>query len=230
MRIVLIHGALGNGAQLQRLAERLRTYDPVCVELTGHGKSAIPAEGLSYEVFLNDIGRAIPGNEKVHLFGYSMGGYAAAVFAARYPERVASVATLGSKLIWDEAGLNALLQRLDADAIAKHVPAYAERLAKDHGANRWREVVKATAELVTRDFHAPLLTEDRFKEVVCPVLVCSGDRDDMALAKDTLKAAARFTDAGALILPRTKHPFDLVDLDRLLPFLLELWNRPEAGG
>lgn len=222
MSILLIHGALGCGTQLRPLADRLP--DATCIELTGHGTSMVPAVGLSYERFLDDIHAATEGKGRVHLFGYSMGGYAAAVYAAKHPDRVVSVATLGSKLIWDEAGLKALMQRLNADAIQQYVPQYAQRLARDHGEPRWRELVKATAELVTRDFHAPMLTDEAFAAVQCPVLVCSGDRDDMALAPDTLKAAARFADGGALILPRTKHPFDLVDLDLLVPHLQHFWS------
>ncbi|MGV9012087.1 MAG: alpha/beta fold hydrolase [Flavobacteriales bacterium] len=229
MPVVLIHGALGSSEQLRSLAKRIAPFDPILVELSGHGQKPVPPEGLSYARFLEDITEVIEGNEQVHLFGYSMGGYAATLFAARYPERVASVCTLGSKLIWDEAGLQALLKRLDADALAKHVPAYAERLAKEHGTDRWRELVKATAELVTRDFHAPLLQPEVFARVACPVLVCSGDRDDMALAKDSLEAAARFPKAGALILPQTKHPFDFVDLDLLVPFLQRLWTSDLPG-
>ena len=229
MPVMLIHGALGSGEQLRPLAERIGPFDPILVELSGHGRKPIPPEGLSYARFLEDISEAMDGHERVHLFGYSMGGYAATLIAARYPERVASVCTLGSKLIWDEAGLQALLKRLDADALAKHVPAYAERLAKEHGADRWRELVKATGELVTRDFHAPLLQPEVFAQVTCPVLVCSGDRDDMTLAKDTLEAAARFPKAGALILPQTKHPFDFVDLDLFVPFLRKLWTSAVPG-
>lgn len=224
MDLLLIHGALGNGKQLQSLAERIQSIDAKCIELTGHGASALPANGLSYELFLEDIDRAMHEVERAHLFGYSMGGYAALLYAARYPERVISVATLGSKLLWDEAGLNALLKRLDADAIAQHVPKYAERLALDHGADRWRDVVKATAELVGRSVDDPLLNEEVFAKIKCPVLLCSGDRDDTALPADTLKASGMMPDAGALILPRTKHPFDLVELELLVPHLQRFWK------
>lgn len=224
MRILLIHGALGNGEQLRSLEERLTPHTVRRVELTGHGQSEFPPEGLSYERFFTDIDAAVEGQGKVHLFGYSMGGYAALVYAAKHPERVAGVITLGSKLLWDEAGLTALLKRLDADAIQQFVPKYAERLAKDHGDPRWREVVKATAELVARDFRAPLLTPEIFAQVQCPVLLCSGDRDDTALAPDTLKAASLLPDGGALILPRTKHPFDLLDLDLFVPHLRQFWK------
>lgn len=228
MDLLLIHGALGNGAQLKPLAERLAPQGSRCIELTGHGRSAIPAEGLSYARFLSDIDVAVQGR-RVHLFGYSMGGYAALVYAAKHPERVASVTTLGSKLLWDEAGLNALLQRLDADAIAKHVPKYAERLAADHGDPRWRDLVKATADLVSRDFHAPMLTPDALARVECPVLICAGDQDDTALPADALRAAARMREAGVLILPRTKHPVDRVDLELLLPVLSRFWAGRSEG-
>lgn len=193
------------------------------MELSGHGRSALPPGGLTYELFLNDIDQALKDLGPAHLFGYSMGGYAAVAYALRHPARVRSVATLGTKLLWDEPGLNALLQRLNAEAIQQYVPKYAERLAMDHGDPRWRDVVKATADLVTRDFHAPLLTPAAFASVECPVLVCGGDRDDMALPADTVKAASLFKDGGALILPRTKHPFDLVELDLLLPHLQRFW-------
>ncbi|MBS1581518.1 MAG: alpha/beta hydrolase [Bacteroidetes bacterium] len=228
MDLLLIHGALGNAEQLKPLAERLAPRAVRCIELTGHGRSVIPAEGLSYEHFLSDIDAARANEGMVHLFGYSMGGYAALCYAARHPERVASVVTLGSKLLWDTAGLEALLQRLDADAIAKHVPKYAERLAADHGDPRWRYLVKATADLVSRDFHAPMLTPDVLARVECPVLICAGDQDDTALPADALRAAARMRDAGVLILPRTKHPVDRVDPGLLLPALAMFWAGREG--
>jgi len=225
MNILLLHGALGTKREIAPLAAALPNLRTRALDFSGHGERAIPAQGLSFEAFVSDIGDALDAArwEQAHLFGYSMGGYAAMRFAARFPERVRSVATLGTKYIWTPEGLRQELGKLDPEKIEAKVPHFAKALSLAHGQERWKEVVRATATLLTGLAATPLLTDEVLATVRCPALLCVGDRDTTAVPEDTLATARKLPDAGAWVLPRTRHPFHEVDMDALVAQLTRFW-------
>lgn len=222
--LILLHGALGSKEQLKPLQ---RIVGGHAIDLTGHGARAIPDGGITFEHFIIDIDGlfAEPGLKQAHLFGYSMGGYAALLYAAKHPGRVLSVTTLGTILVWSEEGLQKELRKLDPDLMAAKVPAFAQTLADVHGADRWKAVVRAIADSMTALARNPLLTEQVIARIECPVLCCVGENDTSALPENTQAFAARLPNAEALVLPGTKHAFEDVKLDQLLPQLRAFWNR-----
>ncbi|MFN3874653.1 MAG: alpha/beta fold hydrolase, partial [Flavobacteriales bacterium] len=125
MDLLLLHGALGSARQLQPLQALV---GGVAIDLAGHGGRAIPAHGIRFEDFIADIDQAFEaqGWGRARLFGYSMGGYAAMLYAARHPERVKSVVTLGTKYLWTEEGLQKELRMLHPEAMEQKVPAFAQ--------------------------------------------------------------------------------------------------------
>lgn len=229
MNILLLHGALGTKRQLAYLADSLDHATCRSLTFTGHGEDEVPADGLSFEHFLRDMDAALEKvDAPVHLFGYSMGGYAALLWAARHPGRVASVATLGTKLVWTTEGLQKELKKLDPQLIEEKVPEFAMGLASAHGPERWKDLVKHTADLMTRLADAPLLTDEVLAAIECPVLLMVGDRDTTAVPEDTLLTARKLKDAGVMVLPRTHHPFEDVDLDLLITQLSRFWEGMEG--
>jgi pimeloyl-ACP methyl ester carboxylesterase len=212
---LLLHGALGHADQLKALADRLAPEEVRCIDLAGHGQQRISGKDPSFEDFLLDIDSAMGGREDVHLVGYSMGGYAALLHAARYPGRVRSVITLGTKLEWDREGLDRELRMLDPEKMKEKVPQFVAELAAVHGAEEWADLVHATARLITGLHERPLLTAEALEAIRCPVLLCVGDRDRTAVPEHTLAAAARIPKGAALVLPGTPHPFAQVDLGLL---------------
>ncbi len=80
--LLLLHGAIGSRSQLRTLQARV---GGVAIDFTGHGGKPIPVGGLTFDHFLADIDRAFADQnwKSAHLFGYSMGGYAALLYAAR---------------------------------------------------------------------------------------------------------------------------------------------------
>lgn len=103
--ILMIHGFGADKDNWLRFAKPLTDrYHVIAVDLPGFGESSKPADA-SYDVgtqterlaaFAKQIGV-----HKLHLIGNSMGGHIAALYAARYPEQVLSVALL------DNAGVTA---------------------------------------------------------------------------------------------------------------------------
>lgn len=226
MNILLLHGALGSKAQVASLAERLSAHTVRAIDLSGHGGRPLPSDELSFEHFLQDIDAVLEaaGWTDAHLFGYSMGGYAALLYAAQHPGRVASVTTLGTKLLWDREGLDRELRMLDPGKMQAKVPAFVEQLAAEHGTERWEPLVHATAKLITGLHERPLLTPEVLARIGCPVLLCVGDRDTTAVPADTRIVAASIANARVEVLPDTPHPFAAVDLDRLTALCSALWK------
>lgn len=223
MNLLLLHGALGSARQLKRLQERM---GGIAIDLAGHGGRDIPVGGVTFEHFLTDIDRAFAEQKwtTAHLFGYSMGGYAALLYAARYPGRVESVVTVGTKLLWTDEGLQKELRKLDPDMMEAKVPAFAQALAHAHGAERWRAVVLAIAKAMSDLAASPLLTKDLVDRIQCPVLLCVGDGDTTAVPHDTRVFASGLRHARVEVLANTRHPFDEVDLDVLERHLEMFWG------
>ncbi len=100
--IVMIHGFGANRDNWLRFARHFTSrYHVIALDLPGFGESGKP--DIDYSVtgqtsrlhdFINVLGLETP-----HLIGNSMGGHIAALYAARYPSQVASVALL------DNAGI-----------------------------------------------------------------------------------------------------------------------------
>lgn len=102
--IVMVHGFGADKDNWLRMARHFSSrYHVVVPDLPGFGESSRPAG--SYDVGtqaerLADFIQAL-GVGKVHLVGNSMGGHIVALYAARYPERVRSLA------LFDNAGVTA---------------------------------------------------------------------------------------------------------------------------
>ena len=223
MNLLLLHGALGSARQLKPLQART---GGIAIDLTGHGGREIPEGGLTFDHFIEDIDHAfaVQGWKSAHLFGYSMGGYAALLYAAKHPERVEGVVTVGTKLLWTEEGLQKELRKLDPDIIEAKVPAFAKALAEVHGTDRWRDVVRAIAKSMSQLAAMPLLTPLVCSRIECRVLLCVGDNDTTAVPHDTRIFCSGLKRANVEVLRDTRHPFDEVDLDALEKVLEGFWG------
>ena len=225
MNILLLHGALGTKRQLAFLADSLDHATCRSLTFTGHGEKELPGEGLSFEQFLRDVDEAMQKiSDPVHLFGYSMGGYVALLWAAQNLGRVASVTTLGTKFIWTTETLEKELKKLEPVTMEEKVPEFALGLASAHGKDRWKGLVTATADLMTRLAAEPLLTDEVLAAIDCALLLGVGDRDTTASPEDTLATSQKLKDAGVMVFPRTRHPFEEVDLDLLITQLSRFWE------
>jgi pimeloyl-ACP methyl ester carboxylesterase len=123
-----------------------------------------------------------------------MGGYVALHLAAAHAARIASVATLGTKVVWDPALAAREAARLDPAVIRARVPRFADTLAERHaGAGGWEGVLARTADVLRALGERPLLAPER--------LAPAGE---------------------LLVLPRTPHPRERVDVARLAGAVLEL--------
>ena len=104
--VALINGFTGRAAEWRDLGivDRLAsTYRVLSVDSLGHGLSDGPHEWKAYlaPAISDDIVAALDdaGIERTAIWGYSRGGWIAAMIAARHPERVAALIAGGSDLV-----------------------------------------------------------------------------------------------------------------------------------
>jgi pimeloyl-ACP methyl ester carboxylesterase len=102
MQLILIHGALGSGAQMMPLATQLGArFETHVLELEGHGDTPSPHTHFSIDQFAEQLRHFIATKSlaPARIFGYSMGGYVALRLASQQPDLIASIATLAPSSI-----------------------------------------------------------------------------------------------------------------------------------
>jgi pimeloyl-ACP methyl ester carboxylesterase len=214
--VVLVHGLLTDS-----LASYYFTVAPpfaaagldvVMYDLRGHGRSGRPPSGYTLDDNIDDLEALLDRLEvtgPVHLVGNSYGGTIAFGYAARHPERAASVSLIESEpatATWSEK-LGGILERVlhqlaynedDALAwIAVHRSHNTARLAK--GAARL-----ARETTLSQDIPASrVLTEDQIRSVRCPVLGVYGGDSDLALLAPWLESL--LPDCRTVVIPGHEH-------------------------
>ncbi|WP_234542895.1 alpha/beta fold hydrolase [Streptomyces shenzhenensis] len=214
--VVLVHGLLTDSLASYYFtvapAFAASGLDVVMYDLRGHGRSGRPAGGYTLDHNIDDLEAlldrlAITG--PVHLVGNSYGGTIAFGYAARHPERTASLSLIESEpatAAW-AAKLGGILHRVVTE-LARNEPEAIAWVTANHGRNTAR-LARGAARLVRetslgRDIPASrVLTEDQISVVRCPVLgVYGGDSDmvEVVPLKETLLADYR-----SVVLPGHEH-------------------------
>jgi len=214
--VVLVHGLLTDS-----LASYYFTIGPpfaaagldvVMYDLRGHGRSGRPASGYTLDYSIDDLEAlldtlAVTG--PVHLVGNSYGGTIAFGYAARHPERAASVSLIESQPAtptWSET-MDGVLQQVT------HQLAFNEDVAlawiADHRSHNTARLAKSAARLVrettlAQDIPAGrVLTEDQIRAVTCPVLGVYGGDSELALLTPWLEKL--LPDCRTVLVPGHEH-------------------------
>jgi pimeloyl-ACP methyl ester carboxylesterase len=214
--LLLLHGALGSPETLQPLAEQLADgFTIKSFAFPGHGGREVQPENSNLPHFAAEVLAFLAANETqpTHVFGYSMGGYAALLAASQEPERFASITTLGSKLDWSPESAAAATSFLDPDQMLAKVPAFVEVLRQRHAPADWAAVVRGVADLIAAAGAAPPMAAADFATLLVPVQVLMGDGDLTAGQGEASQALAAHLPRGQYaVLANTPHPIERVDI------------------
>jgi pimeloyl-ACP methyl ester carboxylesterase len=216
--LLLLHGALSTRLQFDSLRPLLANdFEVEAINFSGHGGLNIPMQGFTFNAFANDILAYADKNkiEKLNLFGFSMGGYAALYFAKLYPNRVNKIFTLNVKFNWDLASTARETAMLDAEKMMLKVPGYANQLMMLHGIQMWKEVINQTSGMMTALSKDYLLTKEDYKQMIFPIRLAIGDRDSTSSVQETLDVYQKLPNASMWVLPNTNHPFEKINCQKL---------------
>lgn len=226
--LLLLHGALSAASTLAPLARALGDQFQLHVlDFTGHGGKPLPQEPFSMQLFVQDILLLLKerGISSTHIFGYSMGGYAALSLAQQQPQRVKSIFTLATKFAWSPEIVAKETKLLNPEKIEEKVPAFATSLAARHHPQDWKQVIHKTAGMLLQLGEEPVLTADVLQQIQVPVQVAVGDQDNMVSVEETLWAYRQLPNARLQVLPATRHPLEAVAVDELTQEIRQFINQ-----
>jgi len=216
--LLLLHGALGSATHFDNLKQDLEPHFQVyTLDFTGHGGRALPQEPFSMDMFAADILYLLEKEQlaAIHIFGYSMGGYAALYFALRHPERVRRIFSLATKFAWSPEAAEKETKLLNPKKVAEKVPHFATALARCHAPQNWQQIMHKTADMMHYLGQQPLLTSEALATLHLPIQVTVGDRDNMVSLQESIYAYQQLPEARLLVLPDTRHPLEAVSVQRL---------------
>ncbi|MCC6685193.1 MAG: alpha/beta fold hydrolase [Bacteroidia bacterium] len=213
--LLLLHGALANRRQFTPLLPLLKPeLKAIAIDFSGHGEKKLAGNFFSLERFCEDMIEA--GNrEPVHLFGYSMGGYAALYFAKKYPELVLSVLTLGTKYQWNKETAVSETKRLQYDILVEKAPGFITALTEQHACTTAPELLNRTTGFLTHLGEHDYLRPEVLTDIKQPVCVAVGDRDKMVTLEETIACYKALPKGQLAVLPDTPHLFEKMDMTRV---------------
>ena len=226
--IFLLHGALGEADQFDKLAPLLAPHFQVHrFDLEGHGRRPLGEDQFSTAGFCNNLAAALDevGVEQANLFGYSMGGYVASAFAHAQPQRVRRIFTLATKFVWSPQIADKETRMLNADTIEAKLPRFAEALATRHTALGMRQILAKTADYLRTLGNEGGLRE-KMPDLQLPFRVGIGDRDTMVGAEEARDIFKILPHGQLQVFPGTPHPFEKVDPSILAAAVIQFFQAP----
>jgi pimeloyl-ACP methyl ester carboxylesterase len=229
--LLLVHGALGSEKAMQPLARELSQFYQVhAFSFSGHGGRPVVADEFSMLGFAREIQQYISREQlgAVHVFAFSMGGYAALLSALLVPGPIRSITTLGTKFNWNPDTVGAETRMLDPAKIQEKVPQFAAELERTHAPTPWPEVLEATAAMLRELAANPPLTAESLATITIPVQVLVGELDKTADVDASKQYAAYLPHATFEIIMNTPHPLERVNPDFLAGRIVGLISTVEA--
>jgi len=230
--LFLLHGALGVGSDFDHLLPHLPTaLDPVALTLPGHGDKANDAAPYTLRGFAEALLGELDsrGVERGDIFGYSMGGAVALLLARLLPQRVGRIMTLATKRAWTPEVAARETRMLDPEAILAKVPRFADTLRARHGEEHWKDVLSRTAAMMTALGAEDELPIEEYAQIPHSIRMSVGDRDAMVTIEETLAGSRALPNGEFLVLPRTAHPLERVNPERLAREIEEFFAEEPAS-
>jgi pimeloyl-ACP methyl ester carboxylesterase len=219
MKILFLHGALASMHQFDELRKQLPSpYQTYALNFSGHGGKTIPLGGLNFDAFTKDILDFLDSEkiDRINLFGFSMGGYAALHFASRYPQRVEKIMTLNVKFKWDAASTLKETAMLDPDKMLEKVPFFANNLMVQHGMNMWKQLLNSTSDMMHNLSNTKPLQPEELAKIYHEVLLGLGEKDNTSSLTETMEIRDQLAHASLLVIPNAPHPFEKMSVPRLV--------------
>jgi len=214
--LVLLHGGLVSSAMWEPLVPEitgdLRVITP---DSRGHGHSTNPDGELSYPALADDVAGLIGalGLVRPVVGGWSDGGQVALELAVRHPGSAGALIVGAAHPDFAASGLREAHRALlgadetgapDLARLDEHLGEVAGAIKAWHpgGTDRWRALVEQTAPMWLG--YAGLTTE-RLASIDVPVLVLTGDRDELVPLDLALSLYLALPDAELAVCPRAGH-------------------------
>ena len=202
--VVLLHGGVyGYIDEFEPFIKRLsETRQVICIATRGHGKSEIGKAPYTYQQRADDASKVIRHitKDSVDVLGFSDGGYSALKLAALYPDIVKKLVVIGA----GDRPKNDKRKKFtySPQSLTRYDSAFfAGRLKLMPEPHRWAE----SLEKLNRLYNDEVVSTETFREIKCPALIMSGDRDAYLPVEAVVQCAKAIADARLSIIPGCLH-------------------------
>mgnify|MGYP003342865277 CR=1 FL=1 len=208
--MVLLHGAGSSSrddyaAQVPLFARAFRLH---LLDARGHATTRWdPADGFASDDLVADLLGFVDalGLRTFHLVGFSLGAMTALRFAARHPERLRTLVSIGISPA-AEPRRSVARRLLDPDRIEREDPTWAAELHRRHDATQGPGAFARVLRAVIADVEsAPLLTPGELRRIELPAMVVVGDRDPFTPVGQAWELARQLPDARLFVAPGCGH-------------------------
>ena len=217
--LLLLPGLLGSiSIQWRNFIEPLaKDYRLLLVDYRGHGRSENNDTGLLPDNMVQDLLGLLDhlSIESIHVAGYNLGGYLGLMLHLYDPHRVQTLLMHATKFYWMQSIADRMSKKLNPDIIGDKAPTYADQLALQHGAARWRSLVRQAADLINY-LSLGGLSESGASKAQCPILVSVGDRDELVPIREAHRLSRELPTGSLLVLPGVHHPIQSLGLIPML--------------
>ena len=199
--LLFIHG---NGGSINNFTKNIpyfsKTYKVIIADSRAQGKSADPADSISYEMMADDYAALLDAMkiDSAYIVGWSDGGINGLLMAIRHPEKVKKLAVTGANL------------RPDTTAVPQEIwdmvtPVYAGLKSKADK-NEMEKGGYKLLKLLVENPHIPI---SDLQKISCPTLVMGGDHD-VIKEEHTMEIYKNIPNAYLWILPNSGHSTPIV--------------------
>lgn len=168
-------GLLAFSGQILPFAGRYHCFYP---DFRGHGRTMCKNPDWNCRMIADDMAGFLDAMKigRAHLLGYSCGAYVGCYLAAKYPDKVRSLVTIGGAAFPRSGDAdNFLPESLIARNHLDFIEDMKQRHAQAHGGD-WQTYLRTTV----ADWKAhPALTDQEWASIRCPALFINGEHDSL---------------------------------------------------
>lgn len=215
--VLIIHGNGGSIADFyNQIPFFAKKYKVIIADSRAQGKSADPADSLSYEMMADDYAALLDmlKVDSADVIGWSDGGINGLLLAIRHPAKVKKLAVTGANLTPDTSAVN-------QDVVDVILPYYNQ--IKNKSVKTAKE--KAGWKLLRLLMDEPHIPVTALQTIKCPTLVIGGDHDILK-PSHTLQIFQNIPQAYLWILPNSGHSTPIVYKDEFNKKVDEFFSNP----
>lgn len=215
LKILLLHGAVGNAVQLTKLQKYLQKNFQVFVyTFPGHEPNSNFSGNFGIEVFADGLYEFVKQHslQNALVIGYSMGGYVALYLQSINP-LFSGIITLGTKFHWNKETSVKEAAMLNTQSIEEKVPHYAAMLKSVFGDEYWKTILFKTAEMMIALGDKPILKGDNLSTIKIPVIICRGGSDKMVSYEECILLCSYIKDSRYIEFENTPHPIEKLNVE-----------------
>lgn len=224
--LIMLHGGFGSIEDYRNITSALsKTHRLIGIDTRGHGASTLGTQPLTYELLANDLAHVIKtlGLAKYSIMGFSDGGTTALRYAAKQPQGLEKIITIGSGWELSESDPEwGMYSEVNAKVWKRMFPENYESYMALNPEADWDKFADHVIAL-WKNLSADNYPFESVKNIACESLIIRGDKDPLTNLNSMMGLVQLMPDMNYFNIPFAEHAaFDDqtdVFLNAVQPFL-----------